>query len=373
MSTWYFEADCSLNDLKAVIQKGARDSSATIHANTVDNKIPVYDCGYLRSKIGADDYRSEVMAEWSDTLSNGPGIIVLRGCFADPHVMNRARITFETLFGKPNNARIWNALDVLSSRDPALFVRYYANVLIAVLCESWVGPNYQVASQIDLIPANSDGQERPRRATHPGLQHSEEASYYPAPMHHAAQSLMLEGIIAHDDIDDMGPLRFLPFSQSYQHGYVAINLPDFQEFFTQNAISLPLKKGDAVFFNPAVYHSNAANETADNLQFNHLQISSAFSRTMEKVNRIGLCEKIYPSLLSAWQRRDISREEVVAAATVCADGYPFQRNLWQTSNIGPKKPKSQLELLLNGLERGLKRESFLRELTAAEASKPGEL
>ena len=35
---------------------------------------------------------------------------------------------------------------------------------------------------------------------------------------------------------------------------MAFSRPDFQEYFQAHHVQLPLRKGDAVFFNPALFH-----------------------------------------------------------------------------------------------------------------------
>jgi ectoine hydroxylase-related dioxygenase (phytanoyl-CoA dioxygenase family) len=61
---------------------------------------------------------------------------------------------------------------------------------------------------------------------------------------------------------------------------------------------LPLKKGDAVFFNPALLHAAGSNKTTDIDRFGNLfQVNSAFGRAMESVDRARISKAIYPSLL----------------------------------------------------------------------------
>ena len=44
-------------------------------------------------------------------------------------------------FAKPGaNDRIWNALEKLCLRDPAVFAAYYGNAVIALVSEAWLGP-----------------------------------------------------------------------------------------------------------------------------------------------------------------------------------------------------------------------------------------
>ena len=51
-------------------------------------------------------------------------------------------------------------------------------------------------------------------------------------------------------------------------------------------MQLPLPKGDAAFFNPALFHGAGTNVSRDIQRVaNLLQVSSAFGRAMETVDR----------------------------------------------------------------------------------------
>ena len=95
---------------------------------------------------------------------------------------------------------------------------------------------------------------------------------------------------AHTDMPaETGPTMYLPHSHKYLPRYLAWRQPDFREYFEAHHVQLPLRKGDAVFFNPAVFHAAGANRTADVRRMaNLLQVSSAFGRAMEVVDRAAM-------------------------------------------------------------------------------------
>ena len=65
-------------------------------------------------------------------------------------------------------------------------------------------------------------------------------------------------------------------------GRLAFSRPEFQAHFAAHHVQLPLSKGDAVFFNPAVMHGAWHNSTANVQRMaNLLQVSSAFGRAMD--------------------------------------------------------------------------------------------
>jgi len=80
-----------------------------------------------------------------------------------------------------------------------------------------------------------------------------------------------------------------------------------------------------------------------------------------------MCEAVYPALLAKWQSREMSEENVVATVAACAEGYPFPTNLDLDPPVGGLVPKSQADIMLEAVERGLKQESFLREIHAHAA------
>ena len=89
----------------------------------------------------------------------------------------------------------------------------------------------------------------------------------------------------------------LPFSQGYLPGYMATARPEFRDYFDKHHVQLPLTKGDAVFFNPALFHAAGTNRSKDVRRIaNLLQVSSAFGRAMENVDRLKMSLKLYPAL-----------------------------------------------------------------------------
>ena len=110
--------------------------------------------------------------------------------------------------------------------------------------------------------------------------------------------LTLQGAIAHCDMPiETGPTLYLPFSQSYLPGYMATARPEFRDYFDKHHVQLPLAKGDAVFFNPALFHAAGTNRSKDVRRIaNLLQVSSAFGRAMESVDRLKMSLRLYPAL-----------------------------------------------------------------------------
>jgi ectoine hydroxylase-related dioxygenase (phytanoyl-CoA dioxygenase family) len=140
---------------------------------------------------------------------------------------------------------------------------------------------------------------------------------------------------------ESGPTLYLPHSQKYRLGYLAYRRPEFQAHFVENHVQLPLEKGDAVFFNPALFHAAGSNHTmAVRRMANLLQVSSAFGRAMESIDRARMINAVYPALPAL---TDPAAVENVIAAT--AEGYAFPTNLDRDQPIGGLAPQSQADLV----------------------------
>jgi ectoine hydroxylase-related dioxygenase (phytanoyl-CoA dioxygenase family) len=256
-------------------------------------------------------------------------------------------------FAKPGaNDRVWGALDKFAVRDPAAFAAYYDNDMLALISSAWLGTGYQVTSQINVV--NPGGQAQvAHRDYHLGFMSQEQALRYPAHIHRLSPMLTLQGAVAHVDMPvETGPTLYLPHSQKYEAGYVAFHQPEFTEYFEANYVQLPLAKGDAAFFSPAVFHGAGTNRSADVRRMaNLLQISSGFGRAMETVDRTAMSLALYPVL----QTFPGSVDNVIAAA---AEGYAFPTNLDHDQPIGGLAPQTQAELVRQALAEGWSAERF---------------
>ena len=83
---------------------------------------------------------------------------------------------------------------------------------------------------------------------------------------------------------------------------------------------------------------------------NLLQVSSAFGRAMETVDRIKTARAVYPVLRA---RRAAGADPAVLdhAIACAADGYPFPSNLDLDANVEGLTPLAQSDLLRTALEQ----------------------
>ncbi|MFJ6561261.1 phytanoyl-CoA dioxygenase family protein [Streptomyces sp. NPDC091412] len=372
------EQDCDLDSFRALVER-ATDAADYPHASSVVHDVLVYDAERLRGPADPAA-RDALRAELVHALDEGPGIVVFRGAFPDTAVVDRATAVFRALtaeqrasgagagdhFAKPGaNDRVWNALEKAALHDPETFADYYANDVLALVGEAWLGPGYQVTSQINVVNPGGAAQTA-HRDYHLGFLANEVAAAYPAHVHRLSPVLTLQGAVAHCDMPvESGPTMYLPYSQRYEPGYLAWRLPAFQAYFEDHHVQLPLAKGDAVFFNPALFHAAGTNRSADVRRMaNLLQVSSAFGRAMETVDREAVAGAVFPVLLkrkaegadAAWLDR------VVAAS---AEGYPFPTNLDSDPPVGGLAPPSQADLVRRAVREEWTPDALREELRAA--------
>jgi ectoine hydroxylase-related dioxygenase (phytanoyl-CoA dioxygenase family) len=358
---WYGAEDCNLADFRSVVEQTTRLADYP-HADAVVENVVVYGAG-LTDQLVDPQRRRAVQAEIAGALLEGPGIVVFESAF-DPAVVDAATGEFDRLiadqkaagtvsgdhFAKPGaNDRVWGALDKLALAGPDVFVSYYGNDVLALASEAWLGPGYQVTSQVNVV--NPGGQAQvAHRDYHLGFMDRALAVTYPAQVHALSPALTLQGAVAHVDMPvETGPTLYLPHSQKYGPGYVAYHDPAFTEYFDGHYTQLPLHKGDAVFFNPALFHGAGTNRTTDVRRMaNLLQVSSAFGRAMESVDSTSICKAVYPVLRSR-KAEGASEQELDNAITAAAEGYAFPTNLDLDQPVGSLAPQSQADLLRQAL------------------------
>ncbi len=245
--------------------------------------------------------------------------------------------------------------------NPEVFLRYFANTSIAAASEAWLGPNYQMTAQVNLVYPGGAAQQA-HRDYHLGFQTADIAADYPAHVHDLSPLLTLQGAIAHCDMPiESGPTKLLPFSQAYRPGYTAWRLEAFREVFEARHVQLALNKGDALFFNPAIFHAAGANSSAGIHRFaNLLQVSSAFGRALEAIDRRKMCKLLYPFAADA----KLSPSELSAAIAATAEGYSFPTNLDSDPPVGGLAPETQQAFFLRALSEGIAPPEFEATLDA---------
>ena len=326
---------------------------------------------------------SALLTEWTKVFLSGAGIIMIRNGIENAAVVDRASEVFsqiiesektETLGGGDHfaqagaNDRIWNALEKHCLIDPHNFTEYYANDAIAMGAEAWLGRGYQVTAQVNCVKPSGKAQ-KPHRDYHLGFMSPTQTLDYPTHVHAMSPFLTLQGAVAHCDMPlESGPTKLLPFSQKFLEGYLVFEQEQYRDYFEANHIQLTLEKGDVLFFNPAVMHAAGDNVSADIYRMaNLLQISSAFGRAMEAVNRSKMSKALFPVLKDFSNGKILTDRQLNNAIHACAEGYSFPTNLDLDPPIGGLAPKSQSQIMKEALEQNLSTAQFTEILDQLHA------
>tara|TARA_B110000259_G_scaffold38844_1_gene44325 strand:- start:3972 stop:5114 length:1143 start_codon:yes stop_codon:yes gene_type:complete len=364
--------DCNLEEFSKSLDRTLNQSDVPL-AHDIKKNIPIYDV----SQIDFLDNTQTLRTEWANVLHKTAGVLVLKNAYPDTSCIDAATLIFEKIIADEKaatgdkadhfaasgaNDRIWNSAQKLCQSDPDTFAKYFSNLAVDTACKAWLGPNYQMTAQINLVRPTGAAQS-PHRDYHLGFQTRELAESYPAHVHDLSPVLTLQGAIAHIDMPiESGPTKLLPFSQIYRHGYLAYSQPEFREYFENNYVQIPLNKGDVLFFNPALYHAGGANISKDiHRMANLLQVSSAFGRAMESLDRSGMTRKLYPIL--AKNNHNLSEKEIDAAITSCAEGYSFPTNLDTAPPLDGLAPETQANLFRRALTEKMSISDFEKELS----------
>lgn len=173
-------------------------------ARSTDKNVLIYYHDDLLAAARAD--RQTMLGELHRALSGGPGVFVVQGLYRDVSAIDSSNKVFDDIlvseaadggggdhFAKAgSNGRIWNALQKVAERDADAFVDYYSNPLLALICEAWVGPGYEITAQVNQVRPGGKAQQ-PHRDYHLGFQINEVVARFPLPLQILSQYLTLQG------------------------------------------------------------------------------------------------------------------------------------------------------------------------------------
>lgn len=370
---WFDRTSCSLDDFKAHVEKITSPALVPL-AQRIEKTIPIYSGAEVVDAFEDRNRSRAFMAEWNMVFTSGPGIIVVEGAYSDLSLIDQVTDVLNTIIAEEEasgndggdhfaaagaNSRVWNAHEKLCLASPELFARYNANPVIALASQSWLGPLYQITTQVNVVRPGGQAQQC-HRDYHMGFQPIKELTEYPATVHGMSPLLTLQGGIVHCDMPvESGPTKLLPYSQTYRPGYLAAQMPEFRDYFEVHSVQLALKKGDLMFFNPATFHAAGENRSSDiDRIVNLMQIGSGYGRSIEIVDRVRMCLALYPTLRVMHANGEISASELHCIIAACAEGYPFPANLDLDSPLSGMAPESQQQLMQRAIENGLDNHEF---------------
>ncbi|MFD2178269.1 phytanoyl-CoA dioxygenase family protein [Veronia pacifica] len=379
----FFSEETMEYDIKTLSQicekvtvKGDYPLSAHIEKNVV-----IYDGDTLRQRSD----KLALKTEFAHVLRDGPGVLVIKNAWKKMETVDEMTQVFAFIldheatinhgdhFASKDavpNGRIWNVFQKSALINPEVFIAYYTNPVLRWVSEAWLGSGYQVTAQVNMVYPGGKAQQ-PHRDYHMGFQRAKALFDFPKHVHHMTPMLTLQGAVAHSDMPiESGPTLLLPYSQQLPDGYFSIHQSEFNAYFQQHAIQLPLEKGDAVFFNPALFHAAGENNTRDlNRCANLLQISSIYGRAMETVNHFAICDAVFDTLAQQWHKDALSIDEKTSIITAVADCYAFPSNLDRDPPVKGMAPATMADLLEQALAERWKKEVFIDTLTEKENRK----
>ncbi len=390
------EADFDLDAFAALLDEPT-DPSRVPAADEIIDRLPVYDGAVIDSLLGGWSHDPvdapvdpmmirDLMAEWAWALGSGPGALVVRGAVRDLELLDRVSAVFASIIESERdldgahgdhfatagaNDRIWNSHEKLCLADPDLFMRYGSTPAIAFAGRAWLGPHYQITTQVNVVNPGADAQ-RPHRDYHLGFYTPDETLEFPVHVHEMSAMLTLQGAIAHDDIPlEMGPTKILPNSQRFTAGFAISERARFSEIFEQRCVQVPLAKGDALFFNPAVLHAAGENRTTDRPRMaNLMQLCSAFTRALEHRDTDAMCRAVYPRLRAAIDAGEVGRGAIARVVAATAEGYAFPTSLDTDPSLKGLAPDSQAKIMALALAEEWDTERFGAALDERNRRRP---
>ncbi|XAO27511.1 hypothetical protein I312_106367 [Cryptococcus bacillisporus CA1280] len=299
-----------LNRFTQICGQAAEHSDYPL-SNEIAHNAVVYSGDRLRHLIASGNQsRDDIMAEIHRCLATGPGVLVIRKFVKDLDLIQRTN-------------------------------------------EAWLGPGYQLTAQVNVVRPGGKAQQ-PHRDYHLGFQSERTASRFPIISQIASAMLTLQGAVAHTPMPlASGPTQLLPFSQQFDHGYIAYRQPEFVDFFQKHMVQAALDTGDALFFNPALFHAAGDNNTKDlHRMGNLLQVSACWSKPMETVDRSAIIRATWPDVKDyiANTQGGLDSPSSQALLKAICDGYSFPTNLDKDPPPADSHcPETQLDRVTRGV------------------------
>ena len=195
------EAQCKLDDLRGMVEQETSLDSYP-RATTVSGNALIYEADSL--DFSDEKALRALETEWAHALLHGPGLVAITGAFSDVGAVDDVTAAFNKIiaaeaaggtvaadhFAKAGaNSRIWNAFEKLALHDSVAWTRYYDNDVLAAICRAWLGPGYQITSQVNVVHPGGEAQS-PHCDYHLGFRTVQEAERFPAHTHALAPLLV---------------------------------------------------------------------------------------------------------------------------------------------------------------------------------------
>ena len=159
--------------MKEIVTYDARKVKMMLHNSSFTSACPNFNA---------------LASEWVRVLDKGPGVLVFKNAFDDHRNLDAVSSAFVSILedeksngsaagdhfaGAGTNDRIWNSLEKHAVADPESYIPYYNNKIVAAISRAWLGPHYQVTSQVNSSHPGSRPQD-PHCDYHLGFRSQEE-------------------------------------------------------------------------------------------------------------------------------------------------------------------------------------------------------
>ncbi|KAL2825359.1 hypothetical protein BDW59DRAFT_172436 [Aspergillus cavernicola] len=368
---YYLDQPPLIEDLKRVCNRSVSKETYLL-ASEIQKNIPIYDLSKYAGQHTDKTLVENLQDEWSHILSQGPGAIVLKKTYAIDNLeqtVGGANVICHQIIDDEShrNLKAYDVFTKLAKRTLQVFVNYYSNPWLALVDEALLGPGYSFNATLNIVPPGGRAQPA-HRNFHMGFFSPDKCVKFLRLLQIANHTLTLQGAVAHSDMPlPSGPTRFLPFSQLFEAGYMAHRRDEFQEYFQENYVPLPLEKVDGVFFNPSILHAAGDNVTTDFYRCAQLiQVNSIFGKPSEWVNAIPIVDKCW-QLMREKYRKEVFSAQMMALIQAVGDGYQFPVSLDNVVRNGDIfGMKTEQDLIMEGLEVDWDHERIIQELKSSQ-------
>jgi hypothetical protein len=201
----------SLTELQTLTQQLTSPTTYPL-AKHIEKNIPIYDCQSF--KLSDKKRIDRLQDELYHNLTSGPGVYVLKHFFSNLTAIDSANEAYEAIIaselsrtegGKGDhfapasaNSRIWNSFSKHALQSPESFVAYFSNPWFKLVCDSYLGPQYRITTQVNIVRPGGKPQ-MPHRDYHLGFQTDEDVVAWPKAVHALSSLLTLQGAVAHTE------------------------------------------------------------------------------------------------------------------------------------------------------------------------------
>lgn len=145
-----------------IVGRKASASSYPLASSIAEDLVPIYDCPSLRKQglltsNWMDSVNLPLREEFIRVLRSGPGVAIFRGAYDKFDELDESTKVLKELIEeqraidtkeREENYIVCDTGKKHVLKSPKAFVDYYRNDLVALVCGAWLGPWYQMTTQV---------------------------------------------------------------------------------------------------------------------------------------------------------------------------------------------------------------------------------